>query len=242
MGWFELRYNVKIDWRSRLLKIWHDFVKPVAVILFVVGSFRSAVADWNDVPTGSMKPVILEGDRIFVNKLAYDLRLPFTDWRLAIWSKPLRGDVVVFFSPEEGGVRMVKRVVGLPGDTIELKNNRLLINSAPVEYGPLDQSFAEVIGLDQVEEYVFSEEQLGDRKHPIMTMPLRPSRRNFRPVTLPDDQYFMMGDNRDFSRDSRWFGFVNSTQIVGRAIGIAMSLDPDHYYLPRWGRFFHELP
>jgi len=238
----ELRCNVKIDWRVRLLKIWRDFVRPVAVILIVVGSFRSAVADWNDVPTGSMKPVILEGDRIFVNKLAYDLRVPFTDWRLAVWSKPHRGDVVVFFSPEEGGVRMVKRVVGLPGDTIELKNNRLLINGAPVEYGPLNPRFVKAADLDRAAGYEFSEERLGDRAHPIMTMPHQPSRRNFRPLTVPDDQYFMMGDNRDFSRDSRWFGFVDSALIVGRAIGIAMSLNPDHYYLPRWGRFLHALP
>ena len=137
---------------------------------------------------------------------------------------------------------MVKRVVGLPGDTIELKNNRLLINSAPVEYGPIDPSFVEAVDLDRATEYEFAEERLGDCAHPIITMPHRPSRRNFRPLTVPDNQYFMMGDNRDFSRDSRWFGFVDSTLIVGRAIAIAISLDPENYYLPRWGRFFHELP
>lgn len=232
---------MKTDWRAKGLKFWRDFVQPILVILIVIGSFRSAVADWNDVPTGSMKPAILEGDRIFVNKLAYDLRIPFTDWRIVEWSGPARGDVVVFFSPDDE-VRLVKRVVGLPGDTIELRRNRLLINGEPVTYGPLDQATINQIKTDQQPRYRFETESLGDHAHPIMTTPLRPSRQSFRPVTVPENQYFMMGDNRDRSRDSRWFGFVDSRRIVGRAVGVAISLDPDHYYLPRWHRFFSAMP
>src|SRR6266540_2752238 len=79
-------------------RIWREWVKPLLVVLVVLFSVRSAVADWNDVPTGSMKPTILEGDRIFVNKLAYDLKVPFTTWHLAQWGNPGRGEVVVFFS------------------------------------------------------------------------------------------------------------------------------------------------
>ena len=85
------------------------------------------MADWNDVPTGSMKPTILEGDRVFVNKLAYDLKVPFTTWHITEWSNPHCGDIVVFFSPKDGK-RLVKRVIGLPGDTVELQNERLVIN------------------------------------------------------------------------------------------------------------------
>ena len=120
-------------WKER----WRNFVrhdaKPLLITVLVLSAFRSAIADWNDVPTGSMKPTILEGDRVFVNKLAYDLKFPFTTWHLAQWDNPKRGDIVVFYSPLDGK-RLVKRVVGLPGDRIELRNNRLLVNDAPVTY------------------------------------------------------------------------------------------------------------
>src|ERR1017187_6512279 len=106
------------------------------VIGLVVFSIRSSLADWNDVPSGSMRPTILEGDRIFVNKLAYDLKVPFTTRHIAEWSNPQRGDIVVFFSPHDEK-RLVKRVIGLPGDTIELRNNALVINGQPVEYQPI---------------------------------------------------------------------------------------------------------
>lgn len=232
---------MRIDWQAKGLKFWRDFARPVLVILIVVCSFRSAVADWNGVPTGSMKPAILEGDRIFVNKLAYDLRVPFTDWRIMEWSGPARGDVVVFFSPDDE-VRLVKRVVGLPGDTIEMRRNRLLINGEPVKYGPLDQATINQIETDQQPRYHFATESFGDHAHPIMTTPLHSSRHSFLPVTAGANQYFMMGDNRDLSRDSRWFGFVHSRRIVGRAVGVAISFDPDRYYLPRWHRFFSAIP
>src|SRR5688572_25322377 len=92
---------------------------PIALTVLVLCSFRSAVADWNIVPTGSMNPSIVEGDRIFVNKLAYGLKVPFTTWHLAHWDQPARGEIVVFVSPGDG-MRMVKRIVGLPGDTVEM--------------------------------------------------------------------------------------------------------------------------
>src|SRR5512140_2840639 len=106
-------------------KFWQEWVKPLLLTIIVLGSMRSALADWNDVPTGSMKPTILEGDRVFVNKLAYDLKVPFTTFHLATWSNPQRGDIVVFYSPQDGR-RLVKRVVGLPGDTLELRDNHLV--------------------------------------------------------------------------------------------------------------------
>src|ERR1700761_6186787 len=116
---------------------WEKFVrveaKPMLIIACVLFAMRSAVADWNDVPTGSMKPTIMEGDRIFVNKLAYDLKVPFTTWHLAQWDNPKRGDIVVFFSPADGE-RLVKRVIGLPGDRIELRNDQLFVNDQPLKY------------------------------------------------------------------------------------------------------------
>src|SRR5678815_2390316 len=113
--------------RSRACKWWKQTVRPMLILALIVFSIRSSLADWNDVPTGSMKPTILEGDRVFVNKLAYDLKVPFTTLHIAEWSNPRRGDIVVFYSPHDGK-RLVKRVVGLPGDTVELRNNTLIIN------------------------------------------------------------------------------------------------------------------
>src|SRR5471032_1979047 len=119
--------------RSRFQRWWRKDIRPLLILGLIVFSIRSSLADWNDVPTGSMKPTILEGDRVFVNKLAYDLKVPFTTWHLAEWANPQRGDIVVFYSPKDG-TRLVKRAVGLPGDVIELRNEQLIINGAPVDY------------------------------------------------------------------------------------------------------------
>jgi len=232
---------VDAKWKTRLQKFWRDIGRPFLVILVVVGSFRSAVADWNDVPTGSMKPAILEGERIFVNKLAYDLKVPFTGWRVLEWAEPQRGDVVIFFSPGDD-TRMVKRVVGLPGDRIEMTNNHLLVNGQAADYAPLDPRAVDVMGVTSSSRHHFATERIGRRTYPIMTTPTQPARRTFETLTVPPDEYFLMGDNRDNSRDSRWFGFVERSRIVGRAMAVVVSLDPDHYYLPRWNRFFHSLP
>ncbi len=107
----------------------------MVMVVLVVLSVRSAIADWNDVPTGSMKPTILIGDRIFVNKLAYDLKVPFTGWRLAQRGNPERGHIVTCWSPENGS-RLVKRVVGVPGDTLAMENGKLLLNGQALDYQP----------------------------------------------------------------------------------------------------------
>ncbi len=120
------------------LKFWREQIRPLVVLLAALFSVRSAIADWNVVPTGSMKPTIIEGDRIFVNKLAYDLKVPFTTIHIATWSDPKRGEIVVFDSPKDG-TRLVKRVVAVPGDTVKLVDNTLIINGQPAQYGTLDQ-------------------------------------------------------------------------------------------------------
>src|SRR5271155_1268802 len=106
--------------RERWKNAWRE-AKSLLFTIIILMAVRSAIADWNDVPTGSMNPTIVQGDRVFVNKLAYDLKVPFTTWHLAQWSNPKRGDIVVFFSPVDG-TRLVKRVIGLPGDQVELAN------------------------------------------------------------------------------------------------------------------------
>src|ERR1043165_9985789 len=108
-------------------------IRVFALMLLVVTSLRSALADWNDVPTGSMKPTIQEGDRVVVNKLASDLKAPFTMIELAKWSDPKRGDIVVLFAPEDG-TRLVKRVVAAPGDRIEMRDEQLLVNGQAAQW------------------------------------------------------------------------------------------------------------
>ncbi|MCP4591499.1 MAG: signal peptidase I [bacterium] len=227
-------------WKARLLGLWRGWGRPILVVVLVLGSFRSAVADWNDVPTGSMRPTILEGDRILVNKLAYDLKVPFTSWRFAEWGGPERGDIVVCFSPADGR-RLVKRVIGLPGDRLEMVENRLIVNGAACGYEPLSVASMEAVIGDAAGDFRWATEALGDAPHPIMITPGQRALRSFDSFTVPEGQYFVMGDNRDQSGDSRVFGFVPRRKIVGRAFGIALSVDPDHYYLPRWKRFFSGL-
>jgi signal peptidase I len=221
--------------RKRLAKIWREWVKSILLVVLIVTSFRSAIADWNDVPTGSMKPTILEGDRIVVNKLAYDLKLPFTTWRLATWGDPARGDIVVLYSPADGK-RLVKRVIGVPGDFIAMRANHLAVNGSEVSYSPIAEELAPANG-----EQLVQEEQLGSVAHPVMLTPNAPSRHSFAPIMVPEGSYFVLGDNRDQSLDSRYFGFVDRSMIVGRATAVAASVDPFHHYSPRWSRFFQAL-
>src|SRR5216683_5240260 len=111
-------------------------IRIFLAMLLVVSSLRSALADWNDVPTGSMKPTIEEGDRVVVNKLAYDLKVPFTTFEVLKWGDPQRGDIVVLFSPVDG-TRLVKRVIGVPGDKIELRENELFVNGQAAKWTAL---------------------------------------------------------------------------------------------------------
>jgi signal peptidase I len=221
-------------------RLWNNWIKPIGMAVVVVMTFRSSVADWNDVPSQSMEPTILVGDRIFVNKLAYDLKVPFTTWHVAEWSGPQRGDVVVFFAPKTG-TRMVKRVVGLPGDIIELRDNQLRINGKTVQYDAVSVEEIDTQDLTDSAPFVFAEEKLGSDAHAMMIQPGRRSPRSFGPVAVPEDEYFVMGDNRDNSGDSRVFGFVPRKQIVGKAVGLAFSLDKHDGYVPRWHRFLRGL-
>ncbi|HPS79451.1 MAG TPA: signal peptidase I [Thermoanaerobaculaceae bacterium] len=227
-------------WKQRMGWLWREWLRGLLVIVLAVSSLRSAVADWNDVPTGSMKPTILEGDRIFVNKLAYDLKLPFTRIRLARWGSPQRGDIVVFSSPSDG-TRLVKRVVGLPGDTVALVNNRLLINGKLMSYEPISASSFPDFNPG-LEPRKLAVEQLGTHPHPVMSTSGVPAPRSFATITVPEGDYFMLGDNRDESGDSRYFGFVPADSIAGQAVGVALSVDLDRSLKPRWRRFFRALP
>ncbi len=225
--------------RKMALSAWREWVRPFALFFLVMAPLRSAVVDWNWVPSGSMKPTIMIGDMVFVNKLAYDLKIPFTTTHLATWADPARGDVAVLFSPKDG-TRLVKRVIGLPGDTIELRSEVLYVNGVRQEYSLRDPApFAREFNEDKTP--VLAVEHLGGRDHMIAVFPHRSALRTFGPYVLPKDKYFMMGDCRDNSTDSRFFGPVDRRAIVGKATTVIVSFDASHYFLPRISRFFLSL-
>lgn len=213
-----------------LLNAWHEY-RGFAVFIVLMLIFRSALADWNIVPTGSMKPTILEGDRILVNKLAYDFRIPLTHIALYKFADPRRGDIVVFDS-KAANTRLVKRMIGLPGDTVELRDNRLTINGIEARY----------TNVENVADSIFAIESYGAMSHRIELAGTRGGLLStFGPVTVPKDHYLVLGDNRDNSADSRVYGFIPRDEIVGNARTIVLSLDYDHYYVPRVDRFFRTL-
>jgi signal peptidase I len=222
-------------YRALASRWWRKEIRPLLILALVMFSIRSSLADWNDVPSGSMEPTILVGDRVLVNKLAYDLKVPFTTWHIAEWSNPQRGDIVVFFSPKDG-TRLVKRVIGLPGDTIELRNDQLFINGQAVDYTTLDPAISKQLDGPNRAQGVFATEQLPVHPHAVMALNGIPAMRTFGPVHVSAGHYFMMGDNRDNSFDSRYFGTVDRGQIVGRTSSVVLSLDKSDYWLPRWGR------
>ncbi len=225
-------------------RLWRDWILPLVLVAAVFTPIRASVADWNDVPSGSMRPTILEGDRIYVNKLAYGLRIPLTTIWLARWDEPARGEIVTLKSPADG-VRLVKRVIGVPGDHIAMKGNRLIINGKPSEYRLTgDQTLRLPDG--QPVNVVLAEELLADehgvaRSHALALTPGALSPNSFDEITVPAGQYFVMGDNRDMSRDSRMIGCVPIDSIYGRSGYVALSLDPDNSYWPRWERWFKSM-
>jgi signal peptidase I len=216
---------------SRLQSLYREY-KGFVLFIVLMTVFRSAVADWNEVPSGSMLPTIQEGDRIYVNKLAYDVRVPFTHLSLVKLADPKRGDIVVFDS-EAAKKRLVKRVIGLPGEVVELRHNELIINGRNADYL--------ATGIDGLSSYFI--ERFDGMRHGVKLVNYRDNPMStFGPVTVPLGYYLVLGDNRDNSADSRVYGYVPRNEIVGRSTMVVISLNYDNYFLPRHGRFFHELP
>ncbi len=210
----------------KLLKQNRSFL--LFMVLMLV--FRSAVADWNSVPTGSMKPTILEGDRLLVNKMAYDIRLPFTHISLVKMADPARGEIIIFDSVK-ADKKLVKRVIGVPGDIVEMRQNTLFINGSPLNYQVQAKLASQTDSI----------ENLLGVEHLIRTHDTPSRLASFGPVRIPDNAYLALGDNRDASADSRVIGFVPRAEITGRAKTIAFSNDYDNFYLFRHERFMHTL-
>ena len=210
------------------MKSWLRNNRGFIVFLLLFGLFRFAVADWNPIPSASMRPTLLEGDVVLVNRVAYDLKLPLSNTILAHIADPQRGDVVTFDSPSDG-TRLIKRIVGLPGDRIEMHDEHLYVNGLPLAYAELQRE-PEAVMTGRWVEAVHGTEKLGAREHRMQTMPAVRARRDFAPLVVPAGQYFMLGDNRDNSADSRYFGFVPRALLIGRAHHVLVSAD----ILDRW--------
>ena len=223
--------NARASWRG-----YRNFLTFAVLMLL----FRSAWADWVRVPTGSMNPTILEGDRVLVDKHVFGFRVPWTLVRLTPGRDPARGEIVVFDSPVDG-TSLVKRLVAVPGDIVSLDEHGLIVNGERAHYsaGDVDRLHGLLAATAAEHPQVLHEAGFGP-EHDLLVLPHRESR-TFGPVQVPAGMYFMLGDNRNNSADSRFFGFVPRRNIVGRATRVAISLDPDNYYVPRGDRILTPL-
>lgn len=221
------------------MKKWLKNNRGLLVFFLCLGLFRTAIADWNPVPTGSMRPTILEGDVVLVNRLAYDLKIPFTDISLARLGDPQRGDIVTFSSPKDGE-RLIKRLVALPGDVVELRDNKLFINQQPAEYSDLVE-VREPVGMGRYVDAKRATETFGNSRRTVQFLPMLDAKSNFGPIVVPADEFFMMGDNRDNSADSRYIGFVPRNLIIGHAGRILVSADIKNDWHPRFDRTISPL-
>jgi len=193
-----------------------EYARSFFPVLLIVLLLRSFVVEPFRIPSGSMLPTLLVGDFILVNKFSYGIRLPVVNTKLVPTGAPERGDVAVFRYPENPSLDYIKRVVGLPGDEVAYFNKTLYVNGKPAEHQGLGRYADESAALSM------RVEDLGGVEHPILINPAAPSI-NMPPVTVPEGMYFVMGDNRDNSRDSRAWGFVPEDHLVGEAFLIWMN-------------------
>jgi len=215
--------------KQRVTLLWNEY-RGLILFIILMSVIRSAIADWNTVPSGSMQPTIVEGDRILVNKLAYDLSLPFTNTSLFKLADPERGDIIIFDS-EVSKIRLVKRVIGIPGDVISMRDNVLTINQQELTYSASNKSI----------NYEDLSENLLGFEHMIRVKTKGSRSSSFQSLLIHSDLYLVLGDNRDNSADSRYIGLVPRKEIIGRTRSVVMSFDYDDYYIPRKNRFFHTL-
>lgn len=210
-------------------------------ILFIVlfGIFRTAIADWNPIPSGSMRPNLLEGDVVFINRIAYDLKLPLTEVALAHLGDPRRGDIVTFFSPADGK-RLIKRLVALPGDVVEMRDKQLIINGEWADY-EMQQVTAEPMGNGASLPALRVTERLEGNQRTVQWLSGVNNASGFGPLTIPPGQYLMLGDNRDNSADSRFIGLIPRKVLIGRAERILVSADILEDWSLRTDRFGKSL-
>jgi signal peptidase I len=202
-----------------------EYAEALAIAILLALFIRTFVIQAFKIPSGSMKPTLIIGDHLLVNKFSYGIRIPLIDRFLIQFNKPKRGDIIVFKWPKDESKDFIKRVIGIEGDVIEIKNDILFVNGKKVvteyiaKYNDNDISEA-----DRYEEF------LGGTKHYILDQYVKYE--DFGPVTVPENTVFVMGDNRDNSQDSRYWGFVSLNKIKGKALII-------YWSWPSWERFFN---
>jgi signal peptidase I len=196
--------------QRRKNKVW-ETVEAIITALILALIIRAYVVQAFKIPSGSMKPTLLVGDHILVLKFIYGTKIPFTDKRILVFTEPKRGDVIVFKYPKDPDRDFIKRVIGVGGDVVEERNKVIYVNGKP-----LKEPYVQHTDTD-----------------------IRPAgydvRDNFGPITVPEGKLFVMGDNRDQSYDSRYWGFVDLKDVKGKAVIIYWSWDPIKHR-PRLGR------
>lgn len=221
------------------MKRWIAENRGFLLFVFVLVLFRSAIADWNPIPSGSMRPTLLEGDVVLVNRLAYDVKVPFTQVSLIRMGDPQRGDIVTFYSPADGR-RLIKRVVGLPGDKVAMTDKELIINGQKVSYVP-NALVTEIIGDNHEVMALRLQEKLNGRSHEVQWLSGAHRAESFEEIEIPADQFLMLGDNRDNSADSRYIGLVHRDALIGKAQRVLVSAAIKEDWLPRIERFGQAL-
>ncbi len=218
---------------------WREYLLTLLVAVLFALFVRSYLVTAYKVPTGSMQPSLKPGDFIFSSRMAYGVQLPFTSKKMDM-SFPSRGDLVVFSYPNQPEINYVKRVVGLPGDRVQIKQGRLILNEEALQYEKLvdtkiDNPNHELFDVFS-EQYKESQWRVIFQKHD--------EDKDFGPIVVPPGEVFMLGDNRDASDDSRYWGTVPATQVVGKVVLIWLSLDwqrkwgGERYPSVRWNRVF----
>ena len=196
------------------LPMYIDFSRSFFPVILIVLILRSFVVEPFRIPSGSMMPTLQDGDFILVNKFSYGLRMPVLNWELLDFGDPERGDVAVFRYPENPTIAYIKRIVGLPGDNIEYRNKELFVNGKKV---PRYQLESDVPG------YTVYLEKLGDTEHTMQLNNFDPANMMVQRYKVPPGHYFVMGDNRDNSSDSRIWGYLPDENMIGKAFFIWMN-------------------
>ena len=227
---------------SHPAKTWWRRHRNVLLGMSAILLMRSAVANWHPIPSASMQPTLKEGDVVLVDRTAYGIKWPLTDHFALQGQPPARGDIITFSHPQQGH-RLIKRVVAVAGDVVAMRGGRVWLNGEPVSQALQPSGWPQAKGpqVDQPSLPASAPqrwtETLGAHAHDMQWLPGVPALRDFPEVTVPSGHVLVLGDNRDNSADSRYFGFVPLNLIEGRAHHLLLSLDPYPPWRPRRGRF-----
>lgn len=220
---------------------WRDYLTTLILAVLCALFVRNYLITAYKVPTGSMQPTLKPGDFIFSSRICYGWSVPFSQNKMNP-SLPERGDLVVFNYPNQPSVNYVKRVVGLPGDRVQIIKGRLYLNEEPLQY----QKVADIADNPNPELFDIYEESTGELKWRVIFQ-RNPDEKDFGPLVVPPGEVFLLGDNRDASDDSRYWGTVPMSQVVGKVFLIWLSLDwqkkwgGDRYPSVRWDRVFSSV-